>query len=129
MGDALGMNERMRIPIDYRLSFGRWHNCPDEVGAPAVFIFERPRYKKPSKEQLLEYSVKRSIVESLGGHMELSEFELAGEEEPFSERDEGEMILLVNQEHPGAKIVDTWNGVGCYTMSIATDYPGATVNG
>lgn len=87
-------------------------------GGP-VIIFERDEYIKPTPEQALDFEVRKSLVESLGGRMNKSHFEIAGKNPVFSEQDIKNIFKAVRRDLKEYKIVHSWNGIGCYTLSIA----------
>ncbi len=109
-------------PLFAYLSTGAWDDAPQNLDRPCVFVFERSRLIKPTKEQIEKYRADESIVKSHGGLMLRREYEIGGEA-PVLSRDEVEGILAaVTRDNPEATIVAHWNGEGCYTMSVAVDF-------
>lgn len=84
-----------------------------------VVIFNRDVWIKPTAEQTLDFEVRRKLVESLGGRMNKLYFEIAGKNPAFSEQDISDIFKAVRRDLKGYKIVDSWNGIGCYALSVA----------
>lgn len=98
-----------------------WSQAPNGVQNPHVFVFERKRWITATDDQIAEYRRARSIVESLGGSMNRREFEIAGESAKFSDSEVQEMIAAVTRDNPKAKVIQHWNGAGCYTLSVGVE--------
>lgn len=95
-----------------------WNDAPPDLKNPIVIAFERSDYKKPTNEQILEFRIKEKIVESLGGRMDGYEFQCGGMNPRFYTGDIINMKKFAKNKYPNLKIIDTWNGEGCYTFSI-----------
>jgi len=91
---------------------GQNHNGP-------IVIFERKTWIEPKPEQALDFEVRKTLVESLGGCMRQSYWEIAGKNPVFTQGDINSMFAAIRRDLPDFKIVDSWNGLGCLTMSVA----------
>lgn len=111
-------------PLFQWASKGGWHQAPEGLAKPVVFVFERKSWLAPTPEQIAEYRVSRRIVEQLGGSMNKQEHEIAGKAELLSAKDVRDILRAVRRDNPNAKVIDHWNGEGCYTMSVGVDLGG-----
>lgn len=84
-----------------------------------IVIFERKEWIKPTPEAALDFEVRQTLVESLGGVMRQSYWQIAGKNPVFTQGDINSMLAAVRRDLPEYKIVDKWNGLGCLTMSVA----------
>ena len=109
-------------PLFRYASNNAWNGCGN-LRNPWVFIFERPRWKKPSSGQVEEYRRNSTIVESLGGYMRKQEWELGGESPLLSKADVEDILSAVARDNPIGRIAQHWNGEGCYTMSVGMEFP------
>lgn len=91
---------------------GQNHNGP-------IVIFERETWIKPTPEAALDYEVRKTLVESLGGYMRQQAHEIGGKNPIFTQADVNSMLAAVRRDMPNFEIVDRWNGLGCLTMSVA----------
>lgn len=112
-------------PLFQWASEGRWNASPANLKNPCVFVFERKRWKTPTKEEVQEYREREKTVISLGGRMRLSEWEIAGENPVLSEYDVAEILDAVKRDFPTSTIVNHWNGARCYCMSVGVDLSAA----
>lgn len=87
-------------------------------GYPVV-VFERKQWVKPTPEATLDYEVRKTLVESLGGVMRQSYWEIAGPNAHFTKEDIKSMVASVNRDLQNYVIVNTWNGVGSLGFSVA----------
>lgn len=86
---------------------------------PIVFVFNKPMRSEPDPEKIEEYERCKAIVEKHHGYMRQSQYEFTCTEQPrFTEVDVQELIKLVQKKFPRFKLLEHWNGVGCYTLSI-----------
>lgn len=108
-------------PLFQWSSDGDWHDAPKNVVKPVVFFFESPLWIKPSREKIAEYRLSRRIVEELGGSMNLREFEIAGKNPVLTFADTRAILRAIRADNPTAKVIEYWNGKGCYTMSVGVD--------
>lgn len=90
------------------------------TGYPYV-VFERSLYIKPTERQIKEYRRNKQIVESHGGYMRLSEYEIGGPTPRFTAADCLAMRAAVERDLPDWKVVTTWNGEGTLSYSIAIE--------
>ena len=110
-------------PLFSYASNNGWCECPENLSNPWVFIFERPRWKKPSKEQVDKYRQNQAIVEALGGYMRIQEYRLGGESPLLAKADVEDILAAVSRDNPTGRIVQHWNGEGCYSMSVGVEFP------
>lgn len=103
-------------------SAGAWHGAPKGLVKPVVFVFERRRWLTPTPEKRAEYRLAARIVEQLGGSMNQTEYEIAGKAEPLSAKDVASILRAIRRDHPKAKVISHWNGVGSYMMSVGVDF-------
>lgn len=107
----------MILADDRKCSHPEFRYCA--IGArPFVFVFDRPRFKTPTPKQIAEYQANEKIVKAHGGVMLRSEYELAGENPTLTAQDVHEAVKQVLLDNPDLELVDTWNGIGCYTLSV-----------
>ncbi len=95
----------------------------------AVLVFERSKFVQPTSAELQAYRAAAVIVQKHGGRMHKMEWECAGENPPLSEEDEREIIEAVKYDNPHAEVIDTWNGSGCYCMSVKIKLLSSTEGG
>lgn len=100
---------------------GSWHEAPAGLKRPGVFVFERQSLLDPTAEQIAEYRLAKRVVESLDGHMNKQEHEIAGKAERISAQEVNSILRSVRRDNPKAKVISHWNGEGCYTMSVGMD--------
>jgi hypothetical protein len=86
-------------------------------GYPYV-VFERPLYNDPTPEQIADYRKRQETVESLGGRMTISEYEIAGQTLVFTAAECETMCAAVEASLPEWEVIETWNGRGCRTLSV-----------
>jgi hypothetical protein len=55
-------------------------------------------------------------------------WQIAGEAPVLSHDDAAEILAAVLRDNPTARIVDSWNGEGCYTMSVGVDLEQAVMS-
>jgi hypothetical protein len=103
-----------------------WNNAPAGLKNPCVFVFERSLHIEPTEAQVLDYRRRAEIVQRLGGRMCLMEYEIAGENPPLSIDDAHAIKQAVLSANPDAVFVESWNGAGCYTMSVGVDLVGGS---
>lgn len=97
------------------------HECFDycsKGASPFTFVFSRSRYVTPTETQLQEYRDNKTIVEAHGGRMVKLEYEFAGDNPTFTQKDEQEMIQAVLRDNPDLSRGQSWNGKGYYTFSV-----------
>jgi hypothetical protein len=85
---------------------------------PHVFVFERRRFRPLEADALAEYQKNREIVEAHGGHMDVREWEAGGQNPKFTAEEVALMVEAVAEENPDLVFNSTWNGEGCYTLSV-----------
>ena len=110
-------------PLFKYASQNSWSNCSRVVHDPWVFVFDRSLWKTPSREQIDEYRRNKVTVEQLGGYMRRSEYSVAGENPALSKSEVEEILAAVVRDNPTGRIVDHWNGEGCYMMSVGMEFP------
>lgn len=87
--------------------------------AHIIFVFNRPMYPTPTAEQRADYERRQKIVRANGGHMTRPLHEELGKLPPFSRKDVAAIKRLVAKTHKNLRVVDHWNGVGVYSLTVA----------
>jgi hypothetical protein len=113
-------------PLFAWASEGEWSNVTTDMEHPCVFVFERSRWLKPTTEQIEKYQNASRIVEKLGGRMIRQEWEIAGQAPPLSPAEVQEILASMRRDFPKATLFHSWNGAGCYTLSVGVDLGEAT---
>ena len=103
---------------------GKWSGAPEGLVNPTVFCFQRKAWLVPTPEQIAVYNLSKRIVEQLGGSMNQQEYEIAGKAELLSAKDVKDILEAVRRDNPTAKVIDRWNGEGCYAMSVGVEFSG-----
>ena len=86
--------------------------------ARILLAFDRPlRYPVP-QEVIEDYERKRAIVEAHDGRMRRLPHELGEPTPKFTEEDLDVIRQEMRQRIPGHIVVDSWNGVGCRSVSF-----------
>jgi hypothetical protein len=85
-----------------------------------VVVFEKARWKPPTPAQVEAYESDAAIVRAHGGCMVRQLQDIAGEFPRYTQADCDAMEAAVVRDLGGGYgVVDRWNGVGCWTFSVA----------
>jgi len=86
--------------------------------SPMVFVFERPKHKPATPEQIADFRRREKICRANGGTVFGSEYTLGRKNPTFSRTAVERLIKLVKRTYPKLDVYTHWNGEGCYTLSV-----------